>query len=82
MKVLITGGYPPIGTLIKKFHHRIGMLSRRDAAGRFIRVLKPWSLENFEEGFIRNHQTKPPRFWVYLPNHPRRNIYGHVQDRL
>ena len=55
--------------------------SIRNERGQFIRQLKPWSLDNFDEGFV-SKRRKGNRFMVYLPNHPRANKMGHIHRHI
>jgi hypothetical protein len=42
--------------------------------GRFQRLHHPWSLENFDDGYV----DAKGRFRVYLPEHPRASSNGYV----
>ncbi|MFA5048917.1 MAG: hypothetical protein WC516_07890 [Patescibacteria group bacterium] len=48
--------------------------SVRDEYGRFKRIYHPWSLENFNDGFI----GRDGRFIVYAPWHHRATVDGYV----
>ena len=50
------------------------ILHNRNINGTFKRIIKPFSLENFNDGWIDNKG----RFRVYLPNHPRAYPSGYV----
>ena len=53
----------------------------KNEKGQFVRQLKPWSLDAFNEGFI-SKRKKGDRFMVYLPNHPRTSKNGHVHRHI
>lgn len=46
----------------------------RNSNGTFKRTLEPFSLENFNDGWV----DSDGRFRVYFPNHSRADIHGHV----
>jgi len=48
--------------------------SPRGETGRFQRTIMPWSLENFDDGYVDNRG----RFRVYVPDHPRAFTDGYI----
>lgn len=64
---LITGGFINNAPLLT-------FMSNRKNDGTFKRIRKPFSLENFNDGYIDNKG----RFRVHSPNHPRAYHSGYV----
>ena len=69
MKVMVTGGFICDDFLLQNMSR-----SQRNDDGTFKQVLKPFSLDNFNDGWIDTRG----RFRVYLPNHPRAGSSGHI----
>lgn len=47
---------------------------KRSSDGKFVRQRNVWSLENFDDGYVDNHD----RFRVWLPTHPRAYADGYI----
>ena len=68
MAVLVTGG-----NFINDNHLLRGMV-KYGSDGRFIQERKPFSLDNFNNGYVDNKG----RFRVWSPNHPRAYEEGYI----
>lgn len=67
MKTTVSGGFN------SRNPHLLNMFERNND-GTYKRIIKPFSLENFNDG----HLASKGRFFVYMPNHPRANNEGYL----
>lgn len=69
---VVTGGSEFIVMPISDNHQLLIM--QRNTNGTFKQIRKPFSLDNFNDGYVDNRG----RFRVWLPNHPRVYAEGYV----